>query len=53
MIGAIAKVMLSFALDKLHIRPTNLAFSFVSVAGWGIVTVSFAVEIFDRNQTVS
>jgi hypothetical protein len=48
LIGVAANTMLYFAPDAAHSSPTNLAFSAVSIVGWGIVALSSFLLTFAK-----
>ena len=46
LVGVAANAMLYFKPDAAHADPTNLAFSALSIAGWGIVALSSILLTF-------
>ncbi len=48
-VGLVANGMLYFKPDASHGDPTNLAFSALSIAGWGILAVYFGAQIFSNS----
>lgn len=48
LIGVAANTMLFIAPDAEHGDPTNLTFSAISVAGWGIVALSSVLLTFAK-----
>jgi hypothetical protein len=48
--GVAANTMLFFAPDAAHSAPTNLAFSAVSMVGWGWLAFAFSMRALGLSQ---
>ncbi len=48
--GVAANTMLFFAPDAAHDTPTNLAFSAVSMVGWGWLVLAFGLRALGQGQ---
>lgn len=51
LVGVVANGILFFAPDAAHNTPTNLAFSAVSIAGWGWLAIAFGMLLIGRSPT--
>jgi hypothetical protein len=49
--GVAANTMLFFAPDAAHNTPTNLAFSAVSMVGWGWLVFAFGLRAFGSAES--
>lgn len=45
-VGMLTNAMLYFKPDAMHSDPTNMAFSAVGMAGWGVLVAFFCAQLF-------